>query len=332
MGTVHLVRHRDLGDADGDLGSDDRIDPYVAPAQPGPDRACRPLSISATVMAALLRQAISCRFDAIVMRMRSRVYRDAEGFDVRFATGVALTLILAGVTTAGCSSSSSGGPAATHDADRDLAKASVLVAKDTHGNWPATGSPRSGTDATDDQGIWSSDLLKCMSVDPATLGKTTAWATSSPFVSSPYAANSRIEVLPTEEAAKARLATLSQPGFNDCAKSTSGTFWRTGDPDPLDTGQTAQAVARISNFPASGDELAAFRFKVSKVNGAGQINSGQRSQATIDVVAVRVGRVVAQLAFGAAPGALPPEWEKNMTQIVAGRIAELLSTTGSAAK
>ncbi|WP_157225110.1 hypothetical protein [Nocardia thailandica] len=129
------------------------------------------------------------------------------------------------MTTAGCSSSSSGGPAATHDSGRDLAKASVLVAKDIPGDWPATGSPRSGTDATDEKGVWSADLLKCMSVDPATLGSTTAWATSSPFVYSPYAANSRIEVLPTEAAAKARLATLNQRGFNDCAKSTSGTFW-----------------------------------------------------------------------------------------------------------
>lgn len=253
-------------------------------------------------------------------RMVSVVACGVEGSVVRLMAGVALTLVLAGIST-GCGSSSETGDS---EADLNLAKSSVLVVGDLPSKWPATNGPRTGL-GQDDQDFWTSDLLKCLSVEPGSVGPVTAWASSSAFADSPYGAGSRAEVASSETVAKARIGVLAHTNLVDCLQKSPGALWKSGDPDPGDSLSKVNRIERL-NFPKSGDELAAVRMQLTKISGPGAINSGKPYAAVIDLVVVRVGKVLVQLAFGGAGGALPPQWETNMTQVLADRVAESLKS------
>ncbi|MFD6401214.1 hypothetical protein [Nocardia sp. NPDC060249] len=192
---------------------------------------------------------------------------------------------------------------------------------DLPNKWPAVGSPQSGTDQGADQGIWTQDLVKCLAVDPLGAGSATAWATSPTFADSPYGAGSRIELMTTAEIAKARFDTLSKSNVTDCLQKSPGSVWKLGDPEPTDPVQKVERVARLE-FPQIGDGVSAFRIKVAKSHAAGQINAGKSWTAVIDLVIVRAGRSLVQMAFGGGGGSLPTEWEQNMTQAVTDRIAK----------
>ncbi|WP_194829227.1 hypothetical protein [Nocardia sp. XZ_19_231] len=197
---------------------------------------------------------------------------------------------------------------------------------DLPNKWPAVGSPQSGTDQGADQGIWTQDLLTCLTVEPSNAGPVTAWATSPTFADSPYGAGSRIELTTTAEIAKARFDTLSKSNVTDCLQKSPGSVWKLGDPEPADPVQKVERVARLE-FPPFGDQVSAFRVKVTKAHAAGQINAGKSWTAVIDLVIVRAGRSLVQMAFGGGGGSLPTEWEQNMTQTVTDRIVKSTATS-----
>ncbi|MFI8977471.1 hypothetical protein ACIGO9_31645 [Nocardia asteroides] len=125
----------------------------------------------------------------------------------------------------------------------------------------------------------------------------------------------------SEETAKARFAILSNSAVTTCLEKAPGSLWKLGDPKPTDPVRKVEQVSRL-DFPQIGDEASALRVKVTKSHAAGQINAGKSWTAVIDVVIVRAGRSLVQMAFGGGGGSLPAEWQQSMTQKVTDRIAK----------
>ncbi|QVI20929.1 hypothetical protein KHQ06_33430 [Nocardia tengchongensis] len=191
--------------------------------------------------------------------------------------------------------------------DQKKAEYAVQVVGEVLKSFEATSDPKSGPHANAENLAFTSKIVTCLGVAPASLGPIDAYASSPTYADTAGAvANIEVDFAPTAAGASSFLAAAHDDKMSDCLakQAESG-------------GLSDVTVAKLS-FPKSGDDTIAFRTTATKTG------RGRTVYLSMDLVVVRVGHglVYAVFAQGSQiPQSFLSDWAHDAVRRVSDRVA-----------